>query len=53
LEYGYYPYYKENIATYPIQVEQPIHKTLNEDLPAIENIEYTTILKNKNKAVGW
>ena len=47
LEYGYYPYYKENIATYPIQVEQSINKTLNEDLPAIENIEYATILKIK------
>ena len=47
LEYGYYPYYKENIATYPIQVEQSIHKTLNVDLPAIENIEYATIMKIK------
>ena len=47
LEYGYYPYYKENIATYPVQVEQSINKTLNEDLPAIENIEYITILKIK------
>jgi len=47
LEYGYYPYYKEKIATYPIQVEQSIYKTLHEDLPAIENIEYSTILKIK------
>jgi predicted AAA+ superfamily ATPase len=47
LEYGYYPYYKENIATYPIQIEQSINKTLNEDFPAIENIEYATILKIK------
>jgi len=47
LEYGYYPYYKENIATYPIQLEQSINKTLTEDLPAIENIEYATILKIK------
>ena len=47
LEFGYYPYYKENIATYPIQIEQSINKTLNEDLPAIEKIEYTTILKIK------
>jgi len=47
LEYGYYPYYKENIVTYPIQVEQSINKTLNEDLPAIEHIEYVTILKIK------
>ena len=45
LEYGYYPYYKENPATYPIQVEQSINKTLNEDFPAVENIEYATILK--------
>ena len=47
LEYGYYPYYKENIATYPVQLEQSINKTLMEDLPAIENIEYATILKIK------
>jgi Predicted ATPase (AAA+ superfamily) len=51
LEYGYYPYYKENIATYSIQVEQSINKTLNEDLPAIENIEYSTILKIKKLLV--
>jgi len=47
LQYGYYPYYKENIETYPVQVEQSINKTLNEDLPAIESIEYSTILKIK------
>ena len=47
LEYGYYPYYKENIATYPVQVEQSVNKTLTEDLPAIEKIEYATILKIK------
>ena len=45
LEYGYYPYYKEDIVTYPIRVEQSVNKTLNEDLPAIEKIEYSTILK--------
>jgi predicted AAA+ superfamily ATPase len=51
LEYGYYPYYKENIITYPIRVEQSIDKTLYEDLPAVENIEYSTILKIK-KLIG-
>ncbi|MDL2308367.1 AAA family ATPase [Bacteroidales bacterium OttesenSCG-928-B11] len=50
-EYGYYPYYKENRETYPIQVEQSINKTLNEDFPAIENIEYATILKIKKLLV--
>ena len=29
LEYGYYPYYKENIATYPIRVEQSIYNTVH------------------------
>jgi predicted AAA+ superfamily ATPase len=47
IEYGYYPYYKENISTYPIQIEQSVNKTLKEDLPAIETIEYATILKIK------
>jgi len=47
LEYGYYPYYKEDILTYPVRVEQSVNKTLNEDLPAVENIEYSTILKIK------
>jgi len=47
LEYGYYPYYKDNMETYPIQVEQSINKTLNEDFPAVEKIEYATILKIK------
>jgi predicted AAA+ superfamily ATPase len=47
LQYGYYPYYKENTDTYPIQVEQSVNKTLFEDLPAVENIEYATILKIK------
>jgi len=45
LEYGYYPYYKESLPTYPFRVEQAINKTLKEDIPAIENIEYATILK--------
>jgi predicted AAA+ superfamily ATPase len=47
LEYGYDPYYKENIATYPIQVEQSVYKTLYEDLPAITQMEYATIFKIK------
>lgn len=47
LEYGYYPYYKESLSTYPFRIEQAINKTLKEDIPAIENIEYATILKIK------
>jgi predicted AAA+ superfamily ATPase len=51
LEHGYYPYYKESLATYPFRIEQSINKTLFEDLPAIEEIEYATILKIK-KLIG-
>jgi hypothetical protein len=45
--HGYYPYYKENLLTYPMRVEQSLNKTFDEDLHAIENIEYSTILKLK------
>jgi len=47
LEYGYYPYYKEGLSTYPFRIEQSINKTLKEDIPAIEDIEYATIIKIK------
>jgi predicted AAA+ superfamily ATPase len=47
LKYGYYPYYKEDKATYPMRVEKSVNKTFDEDLPAIETIEYATILKLK------
>jgi len=47
LKYGYYPYYKESLPTYPFRIEQAINKTLKEDVPAIEDIEYATILKIK------
>ena len=47
LEHGYYPYYKESLSTYPFRIEQTINKTLKEDIPAIEDIEYATILKIK------
>ena len=47
LTHGYYPYYKESLSTYPFRIEQSINKTLKEDIPAIEDIEYATILKIK------
>jgi predicted AAA+ superfamily ATPase len=47
LEHGYYPYYKESLSSYPFKIEQSINKTLKEDIPAIEDIEYATILKIK------
>jgi predicted AAA+ superfamily ATPase len=45
LEYGYYPYYKEDVTTYPVRVARSVNKTFDEDLPAIEPVEYATIAK--------
>lgn len=47
LEHGYYPFYKEGIKSYPIRLQNIVNTTLDYDLPAIENIEYATILKLK------
>jgi len=47
LQIGYYPYYKKSKGNYYYAIQQSINKTLEEDLPAIEPIEYATILKLK------
>lgn len=47
LEHGYYPFYKEGIKSYPIRLQNIVNTTLDFDLPAVENIEYATILKIK------
>ncbi|MDR0694028.1 MAG: AAA family ATPase [Prevotellaceae bacterium] len=47
LEYGYYPFYREDLQTYPIRIEQIVNTVLDNDLPAIEAIEYSSIIKIK------
>lgn len=47
LEYGYYPFYKEGIKSYPIRLQSVVNTVLENDLPAVENVEYTTIHKIK------
>jgi predicted AAA+ superfamily ATPase len=47
LEYGYYPFYKEGIKGYPIRLENIVNTVLENDLPAVENVEYQTIQKIK------
>lgn len=47
LEHGYYPFYKEGLKSYPIRLQNIVNTTLDFDLPAVENIEYATILKIK------
>jgi predicted AAA+ superfamily ATPase len=47
LQIGYYPFYKNSKGNYYYAIQQAINKTLEEDLPAIEQVEYATILKLK------
>lgn len=47
LKQGYYPFYKENSKNYLLRLQNMINTILDYDLPAVENIEYTTLLKIK------
>ena len=47
LTYGYYPFYKESIEDYAEKLQSVIHLILDNDLPAVENVEYSTLLKIK------
>jgi hypothetical protein len=47
LQVGYYPFYKKSKENYYYAIQQAINKTLEEDLPAIEPVEYATIIKLK------
>lgn len=47
LEYGYYPFYKEGIKVYPLRLQNVVNTILENDLPAVENIEYVTVHKIK------
>ncbi|MDR2563045.1 MAG: AAA family ATPase [Prevotellaceae bacterium] len=47
LRYGYYPIFREGLKSYPNRVHNAINSVLDNDLPSIEHIEYTTIFKIK------
>ena len=47
LEYGYYPFYREGIKSYPIRLQNIVNTVLENDLPAVESVEYATIYKIK------
>lgn len=47
LEYGYYPFYKEGIKNYTVRIQNVVNTILDNDLPAVENIEYSSIIKIK------
>ncbi|TZF85851.1 ATP-binding protein (plasmid) [Pedobacter sp. BS3] len=45
LQYGYYPYFIENNATYPLKLAETISLALSADLPASHDISYASIEK--------
>ena len=47
LQLGYFPYYKEDIATYPTRLLNTVSAVIETDLPAVENIEFTSAQKLK------
>ena len=47
LQYGYYPYYKEDIAGYGERVLQTFNTIMESDLPNVENIDFYSINRIK------
>ena len=47
LKYGYYPIFKENIASYPERIQGIVNAVIDADLPACSTIEYSSGLKIK------
>ena len=47
LEYGYYPFYLENISAYPIKLMNILNLTLEIDLVGIKNVDPASIPKLK------
>ncbi len=47
LQYGYYPYYQEDIAGYGERVLQTFNTVIESDLPNVENIDFYSINRIK------
>lgn len=48
LRHGYYPFYiKESEQNYLIRVDNMVSAVIDYDIPAVEDVEYTTLLKAK------
>ena len=43
LKYGYYPFFQKDKLLYHQKLQQIIHLIIEKDIPAVENISYTTI----------
>ena len=46
-EYGYYPFFKENLVTYHEKLLNILNLVLENDLPVIFNIDFNSVLKLK------
>ncbi len=47
LQYGYYPFYKQNRKNYPLKLLEVVNTVLESDLPMVFNIEPKNIFKLK------
>ena len=45
LKHGYYPFYREVSDDFPIRLREIVSLVIENDLPAVENISYETLLK--------
>lgn len=45
LEFGYYPFFKEGVKRYSMRLRNVVNVILENDLPAVEKIEYASIYK--------
>lgn len=47
LRFGYYPFYKEAGDDFPVRLQEVVSLVISSDLPAIEDIAYSTVEKTK------
>lgn len=47
LQYGYYLFHKESLEDYPLRLQEIASLIIDTDLPAVEDVEYSTVQKAK------
>ena len=45
LQHGYYPFYRESGEDFPLRLRETVLVVLENDLPAVENVSFETIMK--------
>ena len=46
-QHGYYPFYKEDLEGYHAKLLEVVQQTIENDIPSVEKVEYTTVQKLK------